>query len=50
MGILKTSFGLHVRQLKTFVSGGLHIQISRKGTIADVKDTYQDFPGHRGSV
>ena len=47
MGILKTSFGLHVRQLKTFVSGGLRRQISTKGTIADAEDTYQDFAGHR---
>ena len=44
MGILKTCFGLHVRQLKTFVSGGLRRQISTKGTIADAEDTHQDLP------
>ena len=50
VGISKTCFGLHVRQLKTFVSGGLRRQISTKGTIADAEDTYQDFAGHRWSV
>ena len=50
VGISKTCFGLHVRQLKTFVSGDLNTIISTKGTIADRRNTHHDLLGRRGSA
>ena len=50
VGISKTCFGLHVRQLKKIVSGDLNTTISTKGTIADRRNMHHDLLGRRGSV
>jgi hypothetical protein len=49
VGILKTCFGLHVRQLKKNVSGDLNTTISTKDSRRDLENTHHDLLGHRGS-
>jgi hypothetical protein len=40
VGITETYFALDVRRLKIVVSGGLYMQIRRKGMKADARDSY----------